>query len=501
MTRTDDAMRSRWAITLLLLGVTIAASLSVLAINRGPLVYFDTGSYVRQGNVVLSMVLPAAGEPDSAARETQKTRNTADDDQTAGGSRSIFYAVLVAGFWRVGWLAGLAWLQLGLVLMAVWLAMRMLGRAAPTTRSTAQMVCLPLLAASTTSLPFYVAYVMPDIFTPVMLILVAAVVAAGHRMHVAEALGALALGTFSVVLHPSHLGIAVLMVPLVVLAAALRIGQGRWLAAGFAMCLAFFAIAERKAFEVAVETVTHKDVVYTPHITARLIVDGPGLAYLNDVCPAPDLATCALHEALTWSDDPYRLTASHIIFERSPRLGSFRLLPPEDQQAIALEQRQFFLRVLSAYPVATVTALGQNALRQLGTHSVAMTIPNSATIRNAKKLSGLSEDQLAVLDKTTLKRSQTWIDPLVGVHFAIYAVSAVIVAVLLLWPAQVAAPYRVFTLFLLIGIAVNALVCGGVSQPADRYGARVMWLLPFAATLLVLVRNPRSRPRTPTEDE
>jgi hypothetical protein len=148
-----------------------------------------------------------------------------------------------------------------------------------------------------------------------------------------------------------------------------------------------------------------------------------------------------------------------------------------------------------------VTALGQNALRQLGTHSVAMTIPNSATIRNAKKLSGLSEDQLAVLDKTTLKRSQTWIDPLVGVHFAIYAVSAVIVAVLLLWPAQVAAPYRVFTLFLLIGIAVNALVCGGVSQPADRYGARVMWLLPFAATLLVLVRNPRSRPRTPTEDE
>ena len=26
---------------------------------------------------------------------------------TAGGSRSIFYAVLVAAFWRVGWLAGL----------------------------------------------------------------------------------------------------------------------------------------------------------------------------------------------------------------------------------------------------------------------------------------------------------------------------------------------------------------------------------------------------------
>ena len=100
--------------------------------------------------------------------------------------------------------------------------------------------------------------------------------------------------------------------------------------------LVVLAIAERKAFEFAAETVTKKEVLYTPHITARLIVDGPGLAYLNDVCPRDDLATCALHEALSWSDDPYRLTATHIIFERSENLGSFRLMPIEDQQAVGV---------------------------------------------------------------------------------------------------------------------------------------------------------------------
>ena len=209
------------------------------------------------------------------------------------------YALLVAAFWRADALAGVVGVHLALLLLAVWLAMRALQRTAQTGRSTLQLVSIPLLVAATTSLPFYIAYVMPDIFTSVLLILIAAVVVAGRQMRLMEWLGTLALTAFAVVLHPSHLGIAVLMVPFVVLAALLRFGQGRWLAAGFAVCLVAVALAERKAFEFATETVARKEVIHTPHITARLIVDGPGMAYLDDVCPRADLATCALHEALS----------------------------------------------------------------------------------------------------------------------------------------------------------------------------------------------------------
>lgn len=501
MNQTEIAGRPRWLAPLLLLGATIAACLVVLAVNRGPLVYFDTGSYFRQGNVALAMILPEPAQEDEGTAQNSGAAKKADDDQTAGGSRSIVYALLVAVFWRADALGGVALVQLALVLLSVWLAMRMLQRSAPSGRSTVQLVTLPLLVAATTSLPFYVAYMMPDIFAPVMLILIAAVVAAGRQMQVTEALGVLALGVFAVVLHPSHLGIAVLLFPLTVLAAILRIGQGRWLAAGFAMCLVSFAVAERKAFEVAVETVTHKEVVYTPHITARLIVDGPGMAYLDDVCPNSELATCALHEALSWSDDPYRLTASHIIFERSKNLGSFRLLSAEDQQAVALEQRQFFLKVLTARPLGTVFALGKNATRQLVTNSVVMTIPNESILRNVKTLSRLPEDRLEFLDSTRLAQDQRWLRSVNTAHSIIYLISAGLVIGLLLWPGQIAPPFRVFVLFLLIGIAVNALVCGGVSQPAPRYGARVMWLLPFAATFLLLVRRPRAQSPATTEDQ
>ncbi|MFG6540394.1 hypothetical protein [Sulfitobacter sp. M22298] len=474
----------------LLVAATVVICLAVLIINRGPLYYFDTGSYFRQGNIALSLILPApkpAGAQNGASGS--QAEQNGEEDEVTGGSRSMAYALLVATFWRGDALGAVAGVHLAALLFAVWLTMRLLQRSAQTGRSTLQLVTIPLLAGAVTSLPFYIAYVMPDIFTSVMLILIAAVVAAGRYMNLIEWLGALALAAFAVVLHPSHLGIAVLMVPFVVLAALLRLGYGRWLAAGFVICLVALAIAERKAFEFATETVARKEVIYTPYITARLIVDGSGLDYLDDVCPRTDLATCALHEALSWSDDPYRLTATHIIFEQSEKLGSFRLMPIEDQRAVAAEQRAFFLQVLVARPFGTIYALGKNAFTQLGMNSIEMTIPNEAVIRNAKSLSGLPEAQLAVLDKIVLTRDQPWLGPVNSIHATIYLISAIIVIGLLLWPGRVAPPLKLFALFILIGIAVNALVCGGVSQPADRYGARVMWLLPFTAAFLFLVQR------------
>ena len=38
----------------------------------------------------------------------------------------------------------------------------------------------------------------------------------------------------------------------------------------------------------------------------------------------------------------------------------------------------------------------------------------------------------------------------------------------------------------LLGVLANALVCGGISQPATRYGARVIWLLPLTATIMMI---------------
>ncbi|MGQ3489519.1 hypothetical protein [Roseovarius pacificus] len=476
----------------LLLVAAILLCLAVLLVNHGPLYYFDTGSYFKQGNATLSLILPE----DTHSAGTVGANQIAQTDDTTNGSRSMIYALLVAVFWRLDALGGIALVNLAAVLLSVWLVVRAARRTGLLQRSGMSLIAIPLLAAAVTALPFYVAYVMPDIFAPVLLILIAAVVAMAREMTLTERLAALALAALAVVLHPSHLAIAGLMLPLAVLAALLRQGSGRWFAVGFVACLVLIGFAERKAFEVAAETVAHKQVVYTPFITARLIVDGPGMTYLDENCPRPDLATCALHEALSWSDDPYRLTAAHIIFERSQNLGSFLLMTPEDQLAVAQEQRAFFFRVLTAYPFSTVAALAGNAATQLKMVSVKMTIPTQAVIRSAKSLSGLTDDSLTVLDRGILALDRSWISTADRVHAALYLAALVAVVGLLLWPGLVAGQLKVFVLCLLAGVLVNALICGGVSQPADRYGARVIWLLPFAAAFLAASANaPRRKGR------
>ncbi|WP_170359800.1 hypothetical protein [Ruegeria arenilitoris] len=486
--------KSTWRVSpFLLLAVAVIACLSVLLINGGPLYYYDTGSYIRQGNVALNTFLPTINEGGDAAGGIR-----ADQDSTATGSRSLIYGIVMAIFFRASALTAISFFHLASVLLAVWLLARAANKSLEESRNTTLLTAVPLLIAAITSLPFYIAYMMPDIFAPVLLIVIAVLTAFGRSMQVWELLLLTALAVFSVISHPSHLAIAGLMVPFVILAALSVKTPGRWRAVMLVLMILAIAVVERKAFQIAVETRTDKEVVYTPHITARLIVDGPGMDYLDEVCPNEDVPTCALHEALSWSDDPYRLTVSHIIFERSPRLGSFRLMTAEDRKNVALAQRDFAKAVFLSRPIATTLALAENGYRQILRDSIWMTIPTEQALDNARHLARLDDDEQNLIQGGLLSKDRGWIEAVDILHGTVYAASFVTIVVLLLIPRSVSRDIKLFALFILIGIAVNALVCGGVSQPADRYGARVMWLLPFTAAFLLVVRW-SAAPRVVTE--
>ncbi|NOD65573.1 MULTISPECIES: hypothetical protein [unclassified Ruegeria] len=478
-----DKLFGKSGAVLLILAV-IFTCLAVLLINGAPLYYFDTGSYIRQGSVALNMLLPPGAEGG-----TPGVTQTADGDSTASGSRSLIYGMILAGFFRANALFLVPVLHLSVVLLVAWLLARNAHRSMGNAQSTTILTTVPLLVAASTSLPFYIAYMMPDIFAPVLLIIIAALAAFGRTMQIWEVLLMSGGALLCVLVHPSHFAIAGLMISFLILAALGNKMPRGWRATVLMIVVLVLAAAERKAFHVTVETTTKKEVIYTPHITARLIVDGPGMAYLDEACPDAEIPTCALHEALSWSDDPYRMTPSHIIFERSARLGSFRLLPPEDQKQIALSQRDFAKAVFLSHPFSTSLALAKNGYQQILRHSITMTIPTDVELNNARRLARLSEVDQDMLQMGQLSKDRAWIGTIDALHSAIYAISFVLIAFVLLKPASVAPDMKLFALFILIGIAVNALVCGGVSQPADRYGARVMWLLPFTAAFLFLVQR------------
>jgi hypothetical protein len=56
-----------------------------------------------------------------------------------------------------------------------------------------------------------------------------------------------------------------------------------------------------------------------------------------------------------------------------------------------------------------------------------------------------------------------------------------IILAMLVWPRALNGRAKVLVTMIGIGVLANAFVMGGVSQPATRYGSRVIWLLPLAA--------------------
>ncbi len=247
--------------------------------------------------------------------------------------------------------------------------------------------------------------------------------------------------------------------------------------------MALSGLAERAAFNVAARTVANSDVVYIPFLTARLIEDGPGLEYLQGSCPDAELASCALFEVLSKSDDPMRLTASHIIFETSPDLGSFKFLSPQDQGRVAAEQYAFFFRVLRFDPVGTVGAIIKNTLMQAGLNSVKMTIPDDE-ILSSTRLN--YPDTGKSFDLGRLAYGRDWLSVINPVHTVVYVASIVVIFASLMLPDRVPKRLRIFAVMCILGILANAFVSGAVSQPADRYGARVIWLLPFLAMVVAM---------------
>lgn len=470
--------------------------LSVLILNGRPLFYFDTIGYIDQGQSILEKlnILPPPEAPAVSADTTAPAAAPAappaePKDKTVDGSRSIFFSILMGGLAALGTIEVVNLLNAAAIILALWLPLRVASRLHAAPFGVPAMIAMAVAAAALGSMPFFVAYLMPDTMAPVMILAIATVAAFGRRMTWGELLLAFVLGAGAIVSHLSHFAIAGGMLVAAV-GVALVLRRGTWgVTVVFVLALLAVAYAQQVAIRAAASKVASSEVVIRPFLTARLIQDGPGYDYLAARCPDPAYATCKLYAELQKGSDPWRLTASHILFKQSPDLGSLRLMPVEDQVAVARDQTQFFRDVLMNRPVATTLAFVRNTLIQTVMFSVDMTFQNDSTLKGHEGVKGPLTGTFA--DGRLTRGDDGWIGSLTVAHGAFYAVCLVVALAILIRPGGLPVELRAFAVLLLLGILANAFVCGGISQPASRYGARMIWLLPVAAVILVLFRNAR----------
>jgi hypothetical protein len=472
------------------ISLTVIACLWAFWANGVPLIYDDTGSYLYLGQKcaeTLARMIGVSGElavdaPGGGSGLAERA------DGQVKGSGAIIYGIFLAIIEFIYSYNLVVYVQTLALIVTLHISICAALRSSDSITESWMVTAFAAIAATAGCLSFYVAFLMPDIFTPILILAVAALATLGRYMRYWEGGLLILIAAAAVPMHLSHMIILALLLPAVVLVTLVTKTQRWWIAAAIVVTIGVVGVVERVAFSTAVEKSTKSEVVYVPYITARLIVDGPGKRYLDEKCPEVGLATCDLNAVL---DRPSRVTGTHITFGVGDEAGSFELLPPETQKRISKEQIRFLTAVALDRPFELSFSVLGNVVEQLESISMYQTIPKPFHHKRARSV---FPDFPAEWEQGRLAQSRDWIQPLTNFHSGLYIVSAIALLVLTCAPGnRVPAAMRGFAVLIGLGILANAFVCGALSQSADRYGARVMFLLPMAVVILWFARAHASR--------
>lgn len=369
------------------------------------------------------------------------------------------------------------WLPLaaqGLMLSwLLWLVQRVaLGAGSP----PLHLLLCGLLAALTAA-PWFTATLMPDAFTPIVVLCLFLLGFGEARLHRLEMLAVGLAGALAIAVHLSHLPTAVALVGLVLLA------RRRWrpvLRAGLPLAAAMLFLLGANWQNFGRATLSAHGSIF---LFARLQADGPAVATLRDRCPASGWYLCDFIDAMPMDSDRFLWNPN------SPpsrdAAGNYR---PMGSVMLAPEAAQVVAATLRDHPWAVARAALGNWATQLVKVRVGDTLDNADLDEFASRVlargfpaAEVARFQAGAQMQGTLEaRAAPFLLPHVPV-------------LLLSLPLLLAGTWRLarkrdatrlgLVLCVLVGVAANAFATGALSKPHQRYQARIVWLLPLAAAL------------------
>jgi hypothetical protein len=333
------------------------------------------------------------------------------------------------------------------------------------------------------SLPFFASFLLPDVCAGLSILAAANLLVLGDRLMRSGWVFWVSILGVAVVFHPTHLAIVVALLVVAVIARLLtkKISVVGILALAFAAGIGF---ASEIGFALVVEKLLGVKVSRPPVILARVIADGPGAAYLREKCPQAGFVVCDFVDRLLPNSDAF-------LWNTSEAKGVYAPAPIDKRRQLGNEQYQFAVAVLAYDPWGQITAGLNDAFQLL-------------------KMTGLSDfiasaeeafPNLPRVHAERMARSPIWTKDFPIAIFSVVtnfaaAVSLIFVGITLIryWKT-VSTEMKIFCFVILLGQISNALICGVLSGPHERYQARLTWLLPVAALLLIYDRRARSAER------
>ncbi len=340
---------------------------------------------------------------------------------------------------------------------------------------------LTVFLSVTTWLPWTVSELMPDLFTPLLVLLLSLLVFSGSRLPVWQRVAITLLAAFMIATQqssvPLSLALLVVVIPIRWIASRDR-RLAPLLAPLMAPVLAIVAL-------VLVNTVGFGRVSLSPYgnvfVLARVIYDGPGMNVLRRDCPDRGWRLCPYldrfppsADEFLWQDaGPVVLAGGH--------------------KAISADADAIIRAAVIAEPGRLITATWDNTIEQLSRFGSG----DGLESWNAQVATWIDKD-FPTRERTAFHgaRQQSGglsVPPLLAIAHRIIALMGIAAALVLLaiaWRRRDDAAG--FLAVALLTLPLSAAITGGLSTPHDRYQSRIVWLPACIAFLSVpaLMRRP-----------
>jgi hypothetical protein len=456
-------------------------------LNGYPFFGSDTPAYVRYPDAAVAKLLGHTSDWAEGASSQPPTRTDVASKPVSGDAqnaektpflgRSVYYGALL----ELGNVIGVMWISIAFQAAAVLLTIALTLHVSIGFgwRAFAGMV---IALSFITPVALFASFLMPDLFAGVTILGGAALLVYGDKMMRVSLLAWVGLLSASLLFHSSHVLVASGLLAICLVARILfRTPISTWGMVAVAFCIAVGFAGDAAVTAASVKVFGVKP-IRPPFLMARLIVDGPGDAYLRTHCPESGFTACRFLDRLPIDN------AEVFLWSPDPATGVFFASDAATRRALADEQFRFTSAVVRYNPLGVAAATVRNTLIQSGKLLVTFFNLNDVDRDSLRQ-------EVPPRDLQALKTTKSWTDtlPLIAISAVILiglAVSCCYLAVVLFSrtsPSRADQSLRVFTVIVLFGVLLNAFVCGAMSDPFARYQTRVIWLVPLLAGLFFLV--------------
>jgi hypothetical protein len=354
-----------------------------------------------------------------------------------------------------------------------------------------RMLSLAVFLTLGTTLPWFAGYIMPDIFTALMIIALALLCFAQDKLPRRSEIILVMLIGVALAFHQANLPVALWMIPALGLCALLGWRPSKpfphgLFASGIGLTLGLVALLTMNLVSGRVGLSRSG----SDFLLARMLGDGTALSYLEQVCPRQHFAVCAiLNELKSYnSHDPdnfYIPLSDHFLWDGPlEKLGGFT--------AEETEASEIVRGTLLTYPLAQFRASLKNGWRQLllcSTGNFPFTYGELEEVSTAiRRRFGPAVDE----DYRHSAQSRNNLDfSLIGRvdNLVVKAASLLLsIGYLIVLGAKQRPRSFYATIMITTMVLGNAFTLGALSGPSERYQGRVIWLVPLLAGCFVLER-------------